>query len=112
VLANRPGFPFLGNDLFSVCGSVFSVHIIPNPDTASMRTLLRHYGPDVPEPVLTTLAEVSACAPSPPAHTSPHSPPHLQRKHSRVISPHAQGYTHAHGSLREGGGGRGGGQWG
>ena len=35
VLANRPGFPFLGNDFFAECGDVFSCHVVDNPDPAS-----------------------------------------------------------------------------
>lgn len=27
VLANRPGFPFLGNDFFRECGDVFATHV-------------------------------------------------------------------------------------
>ena len=33
--ADRPGFPFLGNDFFAECGDVFSCHVIDNPDPAS-----------------------------------------------------------------------------
>jgi len=47
VLANRPGFPFLGNDFFRVCGDVFSCHTIDNPDIESEIALLRSVGPDV-----------------------------------------------------------------
>merc|ERR550514_2402146 len=32
VLANRPGFPFLGNDFFKECGDVFGMHVVENPD--------------------------------------------------------------------------------
>lgn len=27
VLANRPGFPFLGNNFFRECGDIFSTHV-------------------------------------------------------------------------------------
>jgi hypothetical protein len=47
VLANRPGFPFLGNDFFKECGDVFSVHVVDNPDLDSEISLLRFYAPDV-----------------------------------------------------------------
>ena len=47
VLANRPGFPFLGNDFFKECGDVFSVHVVDNPDLASEISLLQFYAPDV-----------------------------------------------------------------
>jgi hypothetical protein len=43
VLANRPGFPFLGNDFFRECGDVFSVHIIDNLDLHSEAMLLQQY---------------------------------------------------------------------
>ncbi len=43
VLANRPGFPFLGNDFFKVVGSVFSTFAVDNPDGASELDLLRRY---------------------------------------------------------------------
>jgi len=47
VLANRPGFPFLGNDFFRVCGDVFSCHVVDNPNMASELALLTAYGPNV-----------------------------------------------------------------
>ena len=28
TLANRPGFPFLGNDFFRECGTVFAAHVV------------------------------------------------------------------------------------
>ena len=31
VLANRPGFPFLGNDFFRECGDVLSTHVVEAP---------------------------------------------------------------------------------
>ncbi|CAE7221629.1 Vwa8 [Symbiodinium sp. CCMP2592] len=49
VLANRPGYPFMGNDLFKVCGDVFSCHVVDNPDIASEVELLKSVGPDVPK---------------------------------------------------------------
>ncbi|CAG0920479.1 unnamed protein product [Notodromas monacha] len=55
VLANRPGFPFLGNDFFAVLGDVFSCHIIDNPDLESELSLLAQYGPNVPKHVLLPL---------------------------------------------------------
>eukprot|EP00729_Bicosta_minor_P004263 gene4263-23013_t len=48
ALANRPGYPFLGNDFFREMGDVFSCHVIGNPDRESEVALLRSYGPDVP----------------------------------------------------------------
>eukprot|EP01119_Soliformovum_irregulare_P011942 TRINITY_DN3062_c0_g1_i3.p1 TRINITY_DN3062_c0_g1~~TRINITY_DN3062_c0_g1_i3.p1 ORF type:complete len:1359 (+),score=391.60 TRINITY_DN3062_c0_g1_i3:331-4077(+) len=47
VLANRPGFPFLGNDFFSECGHLFACHVIDNPDPASEVHLLQKYAPDL-----------------------------------------------------------------
>ena len=57
VLANRPGYPFLGNDFFREIGDVLSCHIIDNPDKESELQLLRSYGPDVPEAILVKLAD-------------------------------------------------------
>ena len=48
ALANRPGFPFHGNDFFREVGDVFACHAIDNPDAESELYLLRRYGPDVP----------------------------------------------------------------
>eukprot|EP01135_Chromosphaera_perkinsii_P009987 Nk52_evm22s1992 gene=Nk52_evmTU22s1992 len=56
VLANRPGFPFLGSDFFSALGDVFSSHAIDNPDQKSELAMLRKYGPSVSEDVLLRLA--------------------------------------------------------
>eukprot|EP00929_Paragymnodinium_shiwhaense_P083487 TRINITY_DN44522_c0_g1_i1.p1 TRINITY_DN44522_c0_g1~~TRINITY_DN44522_c0_g1_i1.p1 ORF type:complete len:1645 (-),score=457.04 TRINITY_DN44522_c0_g1_i1:566-5500(-) len=57
ILANRPGFPFLGNDFFRECGDVFAVHVIENPDHMSEVEMLRNYAPGVP---LETLQRLSA----------------------------------------------------
>ena len=57
VLANRPGYPFLGNDFFREIGDVLSCHIIDNPDKESELQLLRSYGPDVPDAILEKLAD-------------------------------------------------------
>ncbi|KAI7849218.1 AAA domain-containing protein [Circinella umbellata] len=56
VLANRPGYPFLGNDFYREIGDVFSCHAVDNPDKASEMYLLREYGPDVPEDMLEKLS--------------------------------------------------------
>jgi hypothetical protein len=45
MLANRPGFPFLGNDLFGTLGDLFCVHVIDNPDQDSEMAMLKKYGP-------------------------------------------------------------------
>ena len=55
LLANRPGFPFLGNDIFSVCGAAFSVHSLVNPELDSELLLAAAVAPDVPAPVLESL---------------------------------------------------------
>ena len=52
VLANRPGFPFLGNDFFASLGDLFSCHAIDNPSVESEMSMLKQYGPDVPDEVL------------------------------------------------------------
>ncbi|XP_050525858.1 von Willebrand factor A domain-containing protein 8 [Daktulosphaira vitifoliae] len=52
ILANRPGFPFLGNNLFSTLGDVFSCHIINNPSQESETLLLKSYGPNVSEEII------------------------------------------------------------
>ncbi|XP_053563944.1 von Willebrand factor A domain-containing protein 8 [Bombina bombina] len=55
VLANRPGFPFLGNDFFGSLGDIFSCHAVDNPVPQSELAMLRQYGPDVPDAVLQKL---------------------------------------------------------
>jgi len=47
LLANRPGFPFQGNDLFRECGDVYAPHVIENPDLDSEVALLQAYAPNV-----------------------------------------------------------------
>ena len=44
VLANRPGFPFLGNDFFASLGDLFSCHPIDNPSMDSEMSMLKQYG--------------------------------------------------------------------
>ncbi|XP_026486549.2 von Willebrand factor A domain-containing protein 8 [Vanessa tameamea] len=60
VLANRPGFPFLGNDFFASLGDLFSCHAVDNPSIDSELELLRSYGPDVPQEVMKKLVEAFA----------------------------------------------------
>ncbi|XP_049790817.1 von Willebrand factor A domain-containing protein 8 [Schistocerca nitens] len=57
VLANRPGFPFLGNDFFGALGDLFSCHAVDNPSPQSERALLKQYGPDVPDAVINRLVK-------------------------------------------------------
>ena len=47
VLANRPGFPFLGNDFYSSIGEAFSCHPVENPGYQSEVTLLQQLAPSV-----------------------------------------------------------------
>lgn len=60
VLANRPGFPFLGNDFFASLGDLFSCHSVDNPSIESEIYLLKQYGPDVNENVLRKLVNAFA----------------------------------------------------
>jgi MoxR-like ATPase len=43
ALANRPGYPFLGNDFFAEMGDVFAVYAIDNPDQQSEIEMLQSY---------------------------------------------------------------------
>ena len=58
VLANRPGFPFLGNDFFGSLSDVFSCHAVDNPPAEAEINLLRNYGPNVPDDILKKLVDV------------------------------------------------------
>ncbi|CAD5234405.1 unnamed protein product [Bursaphelenchus xylophilus] len=58
MLANRPGFPFLGNDLFNVLGDLFAVHIVDNPDRLSEISMLKKYGPSVPPETVELLVSI------------------------------------------------------
>uniref|UniRef100_A0A4W6D9L2 von Willebrand factor A domain-containing protein 8 n=1 Tax=Lates calcarifer TaxID=8187 RepID=A0A4W6D9L2_LATCA len=55
VLANRPGFPFLGNDFFGALGDIFSCHAVDNPKPQAELAMLKQYGPDVPDATLQKL---------------------------------------------------------
>lgn len=57
VLANRPGFPFLGNDFFGALGDLFSTHSVDNPSTRSEIQLLKQYGPHVDGRVINKLVK-------------------------------------------------------
>ena len=57
VLANRPGFPFLGNDFFAALGDLFSCHAVDNPSETSELSMLKQYGPEVPEDILRRLVK-------------------------------------------------------
>lgn len=58
VLANRPGFPFLGNDFFGALGDLFSSHAVDNPSEESEIDLLRQYGPKVPLDTVKRLVKI------------------------------------------------------
>ncbi|KAG8302129.1 von Willebrand factor A domain-containing protein 8 [Homalodisca vitripennis] len=60
VLANRPGFPFLGNDFFGALGDLFSCHAVDNPSEESERALLSQYGPDVSRETVSRLVAAFA----------------------------------------------------
>ncbi|RNA15401.1 von Willebrand factor A domain-containing 8 [Brachionus plicatilis] len=55
ILANRPGYPFLGNDFFSILGDLLSTHPIDNPDPDSEIQMLRNYAPSLSDEVLKKL---------------------------------------------------------
>lgn len=57
VLANRPGFPFLGNDFFAALGDLFSCHAVNNPSIESELKLLEQYGPDVPKNIVNKIVK-------------------------------------------------------
>jgi hypothetical protein len=56
ILANRPGFPFLGNAFFQLIGDCFSTRVIANPDLESEIGLLEQYGPSVEPRILRRIA--------------------------------------------------------
>lgn len=56
VLANRPGFPFLGNDFFREIGDCFSTRVIQNPDLDSEIRLLRSYAPNLDTTTIRAIA--------------------------------------------------------
>lgn len=58
VLANRPGFPFLGNDFFGALGDLFSSRAVENPSRESEIELLRSYGPDVSPKIIRKLVNI------------------------------------------------------
>ncbi|XP_022919882.1 von Willebrand factor A domain-containing protein 8 [Onthophagus taurus] len=58
VLANRPGFPFLGNDFFGALGDLFSSHAVDNPTRKSEIDMLQQYGPNVPLETIQRLVKV------------------------------------------------------
>jgi von Willebrand factor A domain-containing protein 8 len=57
LLANRPGYPFMGNDFFSTIGDVFSCHPIDNPGFDSEMAILQQAAPTVHKTLLTKLVK-------------------------------------------------------
>ncbi|KZT08123.1 uncharacterized protein LAESUDRAFT_649814 [Laetiporus sulphureus 93-53] len=55
LLANRPGYPFLGNHFLQVLGDNFSCHAVNNPDMNSERKLLSQLAPDMDEDMILRL---------------------------------------------------------
>jgi von Willebrand factor A domain-containing protein 8 len=47
ILANRPNWPFQGNDFYAECGELFSCHAVINPDRDSQVEILAQYGPSL-----------------------------------------------------------------
>ncbi|XP_066146647.1 von Willebrand factor A domain-containing protein 8 [Euwallacea fornicatus] len=58
VLANRPGFPFLGNDFFGALGDLFSSRAVENPSRESEIELLKSYGPAVSPKIIRKLVDI------------------------------------------------------
>lgn len=58
MLANRPGFPFLGNNLFAVLGDLFAIHMIDHPGRESELEMIRKYGSKVPVDTLNQLLTI------------------------------------------------------
>eukprot|EP01080_Neovahlkampfia_damariscottae_P004332 gene4332-7688_t len=57
VLANRPGFPFQGNDFFRECGDLFSSHYVDNPKGENEIKMLKEYAPNVSVSILRRLTD-------------------------------------------------------
>ncbi|TFK81956.1 hypothetical protein K466DRAFT_501194 [Polyporus arcularius HHB13444] len=55
LLANRPGYPFLGNHFLQVLGDNFCCHAVTNPDMASERKLLSQLAPQLSEDTILRL---------------------------------------------------------
>ena len=58
ALANRPGFPFLGNSFFAEMGDCFACHTILNPDQQSEVALLSAYAPEVSVSLINILTSI------------------------------------------------------
>ncbi|KAI0752632.1 AAA domain-containing protein [Daedaleopsis nitida] len=55
LLANRPGYPFLGNHFLQVLGDNFCCHAVTNPDMASERKLVSQLAPQLSEDIILRL---------------------------------------------------------
>ncbi|KAJ3534193.1 hypothetical protein NM688_g7173 [Phlebia brevispora] len=55
LLANRPGYPFLGNHFLQVLGDNFSCHSVTNPDMESERKLLSQLAPELSQDLILRL---------------------------------------------------------
>ncbi|TFK31838.1 AAA domain-containing protein [Crucibulum laeve] len=55
LLANRPGYPFLGNHFLQVLGENFSAHSVSNPDQESERKLLGQLAPEMSKDLILRL---------------------------------------------------------
>lgn len=55
LLANRPGFPFLGNPFLRVLGDNFSTYSVANPDQDSEQKVLSGLAPDLEPELLRSL---------------------------------------------------------
>ncbi|KDR77148.1 hypothetical protein GALMADRAFT_246376 [Galerina marginata CBS 339.88] len=55
LLANRPGYPFLGNHFLQVLGENFSAHSVSNPDQESERNLIGQLAPDLDKDLILRL---------------------------------------------------------
>eukprot|EP01060_Flectonema_neradi_P029995 TRINITY_DN4267_c0_g1_i1.p1 TRINITY_DN4267_c0_g1~~TRINITY_DN4267_c0_g1_i1.p1 ORF type:complete len:1813 (+),score=366.76 TRINITY_DN4267_c0_g1_i1:45-5441(+) len=57
ALANRPGYPFMGNDCYAEVGDIFASHVVGNPDPGSELKLLEAVAPSVSSTILTKVAK-------------------------------------------------------
>ncbi|KAF8909617.1 AAA domain-containing protein [Gymnopilus junonius] len=58
LLANRPGYPFLGNHFLQVLGESFSAHSVSNPDQESERNLIGQLAPELEKDLIVRLVGV------------------------------------------------------
>ncbi|GBG33165.1 von Willebrand factor A domain-containing protein 8 [Hondaea fermentalgiana] len=56
-LANRPGFPFLGNDFYAELGDCFAPHIVGNGTLSDQIVLLQALAPSLPDTQARALAQ-------------------------------------------------------